>query len=87
MILTKSKFRRNDTIFKAKINQMSLISPAISCDFGPADAKTLCGWQQDTNDVADWTLRHGGTPTYYTGPKGDHTTEGPGPQDYGTGKL
>lgn len=59
----------------------------INCDFGPKEDKTFCGWQQDTADVSDWTLRTGDTPTYFTGPKGDHTAEGPGPTDYGTGRL
>ncbi|KAJ8050665.1 MAM and LDL-receptor class A domain-containing protein 2 [Holothuria leucospilota] len=77
-----------DTVADIAIDDIAFIncgvSSDISCDFGPADAKTLCGWEQDTNDVLNWKLRSGGTPTYFTGPKGDHTTEGPGPEDYGT---
>ncbi|XP_071851180.1 MAM and LDL-receptor class A domain-containing protein 1-like isoform X5 [Apostichopus japonicus] len=51
----------------------------INCDFGPADASTLCGWIQDTEDDFDWSFRTGSTPSYFTGPKFDHTTpEGDG---------
>ena len=30
--------------------------------------------QQDTNDFGDWLLKTGGTPSFNTGPQGDHTT-------------
>ena len=30
--------------------------------------------QQETNDFGDWLLRTGGTPSFNTGPQGDHTT-------------
>ncbi|XP_069778645.1 MAM domain-containing protein 2a isoform X2 [Narcine bancroftii] len=33
-----------------------------------------CGFIQDHNDRSNWYRRAGPTPTYFTGPKGDHTT-------------
>jgi len=30
--------------------------------------------QQETNDFGDWLLKTGGTPSFNTGPQGDHTT-------------
>lgn len=33
----------------------------------------FCDWQQDTDDELDWELGQGGTPSYSTGPKRDHT--------------
>lgn len=51
----------------------------VNCDFGPKGAKTMCAWQQVTDDEFEWTLRRGDTPSYFTGPKFDHTTtEGDG---------
>ncbi|KAJ8050465.1 MAM and LDL-receptor class A domain-containing protein 2 [Holothuria leucospilota] len=51
----------------------------VNCDFGPRGAKTMCAWQQVTDDEFDWKLDWGDTPSYFTGPKFDHTTtEGDG---------
>ncbi|MEQ2269638.1 hypothetical protein XENORESO_007235, partial [Xenotaenia resolanae] len=46
-------------------------SPEIQCDFEDG----LCNWKQETSgeDVFDWTLIHGPTPTLNTGPWKDHT--------------
>ncbi|PIK45150.1 putative MAM and LDL-receptor class A domain-containing protein 1 [Apostichopus japonicus] len=77
-----------DTVSDIALDDISFVncgsSADISCDFGPANGKTLCGWEQDPTEEMDWILKSDGTPTYYTGPKGDHTTEGSGPEDYGT---
>jgi len=34
----------------------------------------MCGWNQDTDDVFDWTRDNGGTLSSMTGPGRDHTT-------------
>ena len=42
------------------------------CDF---EAPSLCGWLQSVrHDTFNWTRVRGGTPSYDTGPIGDHTT-------------
>ncbi|EDO47788.1 predicted protein [Nematostella vectensis] len=35
---------------------------------------SLCGWNQDTDDIFDWTRDNGGTASSGTGPGRDHTT-------------
>ncbi|KAK3104158.1 hypothetical protein FSP39_024890 [Pinctada imbricata] len=41
-----------------------------SCDF---ENGGYCGWEQDTDDDFDWSIRSGETPTARTGPVYDHT--------------
>ena len=38
------------------------------------DFETGVELEQDTNDFGDWLLKTGGTPSFNTGPQGDHTT-------------
>ena len=38
------------------------------------DFENYVGLEQDTTDDGDWLLRQGSTPSYNTGPQGDHTT-------------
>jgi hypothetical protein len=46
-----------------------------NCDFEAADER-LCSWKQlDEFDDFDWTVGSGSTPTDFTGPDYDHTTE------------
>uniref|UniRef100_A0A3B4ASY6 MAM domain-containing protein n=1 Tax=Periophthalmus magnuspinnatus TaxID=409849 RepID=A0A3B4ASY6_9GOBI len=45
-------------------------SMATRCDF----EQDLCGYTQDKEDRADWLRVRAVTPTYYTGPRGDHST-------------
>ena len=43
------------------------------CDF---EGGHTCSWTQDTTgDQFNWTVYHGPTPTDFTGPTTDHTTE------------
>ncbi|XP_013415633.1 MAM and LDL-receptor class A domain-containing protein 1-like [Lingula anatina] len=43
---------------------------SVACDF----EENLCGWLQDSADHADWRRHRGQTPSAYTGPTYDHTT-------------
>ena len=38
------------------------------------DFESFIALEQDPNDDGDWVLRQGSTPSYNTGPSGDHTT-------------
>ena len=38
------------------------------------DFESFITLEQDPNDDGDWVLRQGSTPSYNTGPSGDHTT-------------
>lgn len=38
------------------------------------DFESFITLEQDQNDDGDWVLRQGSTPSYNTGPSGDHTT-------------
>ena len=42
------------------------------CNF---DTSVMCGFVQDSNDDFDWWRHRGSTPSSFTGPSGDHTTE------------
>ncbi|XP_066300036.1 MAM and LDL-receptor class A domain-containing protein 1-like [Branchiostoma lanceolatum] len=45
-------------------------APSISCDF---ESDAICGYQQLTTDVFDWTWATGNTGTTNTGPDDDHS--------------
>ncbi|XP_072179349.1 MAM and LDL-receptor class A domain-containing protein 1-like [Diadema setosum] len=42
----------------------------IDCNF----EYDVCGWEQETDDDFDWSRNNGSTPSFDTGPSGDHTT-------------
>ncbi|XP_078352104.1 MAM and LDL-receptor class A domain-containing protein 2-like [Oculina patagonica] len=44
---------------------------AVSCDF---DSGLCGGWRQSNSDVFNWTRHTGSTPSFSTGPDGDHTS-------------